>query len=139
MSSSGPKAIGTAQIIANYLGLSTEIVPGLHEHERPLTSLTSEARYRKSIDRLFAEPDNLTFGSETANEAGQRFYQAVRPLLRRYPDQGLAVVSHGTVMAMYAAIHTNIDPHAIWQQIGLPGALIFSRPQFQLTARLRPV
>ena len=139
MSSSEPKAIETAQIIAAYLGLSTEIVPGLHEHERPLTNLTSEARYRKTLARLFSEPDKLTFGSETANEAGQRFNRSVQHLLRRYPDQGLAIVSHGTVMAMFAAIHSNVDPHIIWQRIGLPGALIFSRPQTQLTARLSPV
>jgi broad specificity phosphatase PhoE len=139
MSSSEPKAIETAQIISTYLGLSTEIVPGLHEHERPLTNLSSEARYRKTIARLFSEPDKLTFGSETANEAGQRFDQSVQQLLRRYPDQGLAIVSHGTVMAMFAAIHSYIDPHTIWQRIGLPGALIFSRPQTRLTARLSPV
>ncbi len=139
MSSSEPKAIETAQIVATYLCLTTEIVPGLHEHERPLTKLTSEAHYKKTIARLFSEPDKLTFGSETANEAGERFERTIQNLLWRYPDQGLAIVSHGTVMSKFAANHSNVDPHTIWQRIGLPGALIFSRPQTHLTARLSPV
>jgi broad specificity phosphatase PhoE len=139
MSSSEPKAIETAQIIASHLGQLTQVAPGLHEHKRPQTKLTSERIFKKTIAKLFADPDNLTFGTETANEAGQRFDRAVRALLQLYPDQGLAIVSHGTVMAMYASFHMKVDPHSIWQHIGLPGALIFSRPQFQLRVRLSPV
>jgi len=87
---------------------------------------------------MFAEPEILSFGKETAYEAGQRFNRAVQSLLQRYPDQGLLIVSHGTVMAMFAAIHSNIDPHASWQRIGLPGALIFTRPPKHLIGNLRP-
>ncbi len=138
MSSSEPKALGTAQIIADYLRLPVEIVPGLHEHERPVARRVSEDHYRKTIAKMFAEPEILSFGYEAASVAGKRFNRAVQPLLQRYPDQGLAIVSHGTVMAMFTAIHLNVDPHAIWQRIGLPGALIFTRPQIQLIGNLRP-
>lgn len=138
-SSTEPKAIETAQIIANRLQLNVEIAGGLHEHERPQTAFRSKEEFRQTIAHLFNEPKQLSFGNETAQEASDRFDGAVQELLLRYPDRGLAIVSHGTVISLFAARHLKVDPYQFWQQLGLPCAIIFTRPELHLVTTISPV
>jgi broad specificity phosphatase PhoE len=139
VSSTEPKAIATAELLwaaltqTHKLTLSLPAVwPGLHEHQRAQPGLLSQADFEAAIQRLFAAPDQLVYGEETANQAARRFETAVGELLAKYPDQTLAIVAHGTVISLFTALHTGLAPLALWQRLGLPSSVVLDRQTFKL-------
>ncbi len=77
IASDEPKAQQTAQPLADRLGITVEIMPGLHEHERRTVDYLDDEAFQATMARFFAEPDTLVFGEETANQALARFTAAV--------------------------------------------------------------
>jgi broad specificity phosphatase PhoE len=76
---------------------------------------------------------HLALGNESADEALRRFRGAVRDLLGQHPDETVAVVSHGTVIALYVAEHT--EDHTsfeLWRKLGLPSLVVLSRPELHV-------
>lgn len=104
VSSEEPKASGTAEAFASALGLGWSTAPGLHEHERERMDWHGEDAWHRLIRRLVEHPDELVFGRETASHALARFSAAVELVVGSVDgDAGpLAIVSHGTVMSLYA-------------------------------------
>ncbi len=132
-----PKARYTGQIMAAALGLPCTDAPGLHEHLRETTPwFDTAAAFQAAVARLFAEPDAVIFGEESANEAGQRFQRAVTGLVGSHPGETLAIVSHGTVISLFVAQYNDIDVVAYWQQLSMPACTILSLPTYQLTRTL---
>jgi broad specificity phosphatase PhoE len=49
-------------------------------------------------------------------------------VLAAYPDAPVAVVAHGTVMALYLAQGAGIDPSPCWQRLGLRACGVLAPP-----------
>jgi broad specificity phosphatase PhoE len=123
-----PKAAQTGQIAAARLGVPFSTADGLHEHDRSAAGYLGEAEFQAAVARLFAEPGRLAFGSETADQAEARFTRAVDGVLARHPGQTVAVVAHGTVIALHAARRAGLDPAALWRRLGLPSLVVLAGP-----------
>jgi 2,3-bisphosphoglycerate-dependent phosphoglycerate mutase len=121
------KAIGTAEVIAQKLGLSVQIDDDLSEHKRHSTGFLPLEDFNAQIARLFESPWNeLVFGDETATAALERF---TRALDRQYVSTGssdVLVVTHGTIMSIYVANRLGIDPLSFWRSLTTPTAIVIS-------------
>jgi broad specificity phosphatase PhoE len=81
------------------------------------------------VERLFERPDELIFGRETAHEAHERFAGAVERTLERFPEGNLAIVTHGTVLTLFVARATGIEPASFWKRLGLPAFAVMTLPE----------
>jgi broad specificity phosphatase PhoE len=120
LSSAETKARETAAILAARLGLTPDIDADLNEHWRENVQYLGRPEFEAAIWRLFAEPDALVFGQETATQAYTRFAGAVRRALAAHVDGDVALVTHGTVMSLYAERHADVEPFAFWQALTMP-------------------
>lgn len=126
-----PKAMETAHAIAGKLGLAVEQVPGLHEQERPAAQMLSREAFDQNIRDLFARPGALVFGAETADQARRRFTMALMRLVTRTTGD-VVVVTHGTVMTLFVAEATGVDPFAFWRRQQMPFAVRLTLPELRL-------
>ncbi|MDQ3097465.1 MAG: phosphoglycerate mutase family protein [Chloroflexota bacterium] len=132
VSSVEPKAVETAEIVAQRLRVPAITVPGLHEHERESAPFLGAEAFAAAIAWLFEEPDRVVFGEESADSAADRFAAAIDGLSR---DHDEILVAHGTVIALYVSRLTGIDPYPLWQSLGLPSYVVLSRgarPQVEI-------
>jgi broad specificity phosphatase PhoE len=127
--SSEPKAVETARVLAEAWGLPVVEVPDLHEHERPGNPIVSRERFEAMIGALFARPSEIVFGSESADAARQRVTAAVTGLVERH-DGDIVIVTHGTVMALFIAAYTGRDAFELWKQQQMPCAAILTLPDY---------
>jgi len=132
VSSLEPKAMETAQLVATALGLRATTSPGLHEHDRSDVVGLSREEFQVAIAALFAHPDRVIFGRESARQAQQRFVQSVSGVLEERPNQTVVVVTHGTVISLHISQVTGCDPLALWRRLGLPSFLVMSLPGLAL-------
>ena len=110
VSSVEPKAVETAQVVAERLG-------------RPFEAAVAE---------FFERPGERVFGNETADEAHGRFAGVVRGVLAKYPDGPVVAVTHGTVMALFVARANGLDAFPLWKRLGLPSLIALSGPEMQV-------
>lgn len=124
-SSPEPKAVGTAQAIASRLSLAVAIDEDLAEHSRKSIGFMPRQEIEAGIAALFANPDRLVFGDETANACFERFQNA----LDRQAANGsgdVVIATHGTILSIYVARTRGIDPMPFWRGLGLPTAIVLS-------------
>jgi len=127
VSSVEPKAIETAQIVANRLSLPHEIAEGLHEHDRRNVPFMPLAELEARAAEFFAKPDQLVLGSETGNQAHARFAKAIDRVIEKHPRKNIAIVSHGSVISLFVA-RNNEMPFDFWKRLGLPSIVVLSLP-----------
>jgi len=127
-----PKALETATIVAGRLDVPVETVTGLEEHARDEEPLTTPDDFRMRARRLFAEPDRVVFGSESATAARLRFTRALMGVVAGRPAGDLLVVSHGTVIALFVAAATGVEPFGFWNRLGLPSFVVLSLPGLEI-------
>jgi broad specificity phosphatase PhoE len=132
VSSIEPKAVETAQIIAHRLGLPLETREELHEHERDGVGFLSSEQFEASVARFFENPRKLVFGEETAEQAYLRFAEEVSGVIEVYPDENIVVVAHGTVITLFVAYATGLEPLSFWKRLGLPSFVVLSLPKLNL-------
>ena len=120
LSSEEPKAKETAEIIANHLRRTIQMVSGLHEHDRSNVPYLSQDAFQASIRSFFQQPDQLVFGKETANEAHLRFYRAIHSILNENRNRTVVVVTHGTVLALFVSRLTGSSDLELWSMLDLP-------------------
>jgi len=120
ITSDEPKAMETGEIVARELGISWRTAPNIHEHRRGGGVLLSQAEFEDKIRGLFAHPERPVFGLETAQQALDRFSAALGSIMVAYPDQNVAIVSHGTVISLYYGALTGEDAYQFWRRLGLP-------------------
>jgi broad specificity phosphatase PhoE len=118
LSSPEPKALETAALIAPMLGLDVEVDDALRETARRTVGWLDREAFRAGIRALFARPDDVVFGEESAAAALARFAEAVEALEGRP-----AVVTHGTVMSLYVGRSHPDRGFAFWERLGLPAAV----------------
>jgi broad specificity phosphatase PhoE len=129
-----PKAIETGQVVASLLNKPFETATGLHEHERRRVGFATQRQFEARVAALFEQPDELVMGTETATQAQRRFMQAVNHAIARHPRGNVAIVAHGTVIALFTAQAAGVDPFVFWKRLGLPAFVVFSLPSMELIA-----
>ncbi|HEV2293427.1 MAG TPA: histidine phosphatase family protein [Tepidisphaeraceae bacterium] len=134
--SNEPKAIETAQIVADALAVRHEISPGLHEHDRSNVPQMPTREFISSVALFFKCPNELVLGRETAAQARQRVTGAIDWIVTQNGARDIAIVTHGTVLALYAAPLVKADPFILWRQLGLPSFLILQTPEMRVIERV---
>jgi broad specificity phosphatase PhoE len=132
VSSREPKAMETAAIVAEVLGLTHGVEDDLHEHERPEPGLLGADEFQRKVEALFARPADVAFGAESAATALRRFAVALDRIAARELEMTV-IVTHGTVISLFAAEHGAGDGFALWKRLGLPSFLVFETPGWTLT------
>lgn len=132
VSSSEPKARETAQLLAKELGVDFEEGADLYEHDRSNVPHMPGREFISMMELMFRRPGELLLGDETADEAGDRFEQAVEQVLAAHPAGNVAIVSHGTVIALLLARHGAGRGFQIWREMGLPSFAVLEVPGYRL-------
>ena len=131
-SSEEPKALETAQILASGLGISVESMPDLHEHDRSNVPHMRSGEFISHVEVFFRKPTERVLGRETATEALGRFENAIDDVLAKHPEGNIAIVSHGTVIALFIEHHSDRNGFAIWREMSLPSFAVFELPEMRL-------
>ena len=115
-----PKAVETAEVLGNALGVPIRVKTGLEEHHRgnvPFFPTTQE--FEQAVEAFFSQPSRLVLGSETASQARDRFTAAIDAVLEVDPGDAI-VITHGTVMSLYLAQVADIQPMSFWRELRTP-------------------
>ena len=72
-------------------------------------------------------------GCETTQQASERFAKTMVEVISRYVEQNVIVFTHGTVLSLYVARVTGIEPFALWKRLGLPLFVVLTFPQFEIS------
>lgn len=133
------KAVETGLLIADALALPLEEADGLHEHDRSGIGWLEPDRFLAAMDGLFAHPTRVEFGLESATAAHARFTSAIYRVERRHPGGTLVVVTHGTVMSLFAAGGDASDARAKWKRLGFPSLMVFERRSRRLVHTIEQI
>ena len=126
-----PKATQTGSIIAERLRLPFATVEGLHEHDRRAAGFLSTDVFASRMRDLFAHPNAVVFGNESASAALARFSKAVDEVVSEETGD-VVVVSHGTVMSLFVASRAQVDASDLWATLGLPSYVSLELPNHRI-------
>ena len=132
ISSDEDKAVETAELVAADLKIPSEIAPDLHEHDRSNVPHMASRDFISHVELMLRRPRELVLGRETAEQAADRFERAVRACCAKHNDQTLAIVSHGTVIALLVARHNDCNAFELWRRMALPSLVVLSSEDFAL-------
>lgn len=132
VTSAEPKAIETASLLSDNLGISFEEFEGLHEHDRSNVGYLAKKDFEAAVEAFFDRPAELVLGRETATQALARFSAAIERVLLKYSSGNVVIVTHGTVLTLFTAFHLNMKAFPYWQSLGLPSMTILTLPKFEL-------
>ena len=80
---------------------------------------------------LFANPDAVVFGKESASGALARFTRAVDQIVSEETGD-VVIVSHGTVMSLFVASRSHVDASELWAVLGLPSYVSLELPNHRI-------
>lgn len=132
-----PKAAQTAAILGAAWRLPVVEVAGLHEHERPEPRILPRDRFEELVRGVFTRPSEIVFGAESADQAFERFNAALARLVE-HDTRDVVAVSHGTVIALFVARHTDTDPFEFWKRQEMPFAVTLTLPELTLETMTFP-
>lgn len=96
------KAIDSAAISSEHLGLTVVSVRELGENDRSATGFLEPAEFERTADTFFAQPETSVRGWERACDAQRRIVAAVSGIMQRDAGTGpIAIVSHGAVGTLF--------------------------------------
>lgn len=122
----------TGALLAEQLGVPHTVAPGLHEHAREQVGWLNDDEFARAVAALFARPDELAFGEETAIAARERFAAGVRAALLAHPGRRLAIVTHGTVLTLFLAQQNGLAAEPFWRSLGMPALARATLPDFRI-------
>ena len=122
-SSPEPKALQTAQIIADRTGSQVHTDIRLREHERSAVGFLERESFEARIASIFDRPDEIAFGDESADAVHARFSAAIDDAVARSSGP-VAAVTHGTAMTIYISRLTGIAPMPFWSSLAMPVAIV---------------
>ena len=127
------KAAAVGEALRAVHGVPWQAVEALDEARRD--SWLGADEFDRAQRAFFAHPEVPPVpGWETAQAAGERFATAMDGVLAQYPGQSLAVVTHATVLTLYAARLRGTAPrYDDWRAIGFAAIMAVDR------ASLRPL
>ena len=106
---------------------------GLEEHHRDSEPfLTNLQQFHEAIDRFFANPGKLTYGTESADQGVERFDAAVESAIDDSDARNIMIVCHGTVISLFLSRQTGISPMDIWRRLNLPSFAAMNLPERDL-------
>lgn len=126
------KARETGELVAQALGKPIETATGLQEHDRHDVPMMRSSEFLSALAMFFKQPNRRVLGGETADEAADRIDAAIKGVLARHPEGNVGVVTHGTVLALFASENGAGDPFMLYRQLGLPSVVVFSVPDYEL-------
>ena len=132
VSSEEPKARETGRLLADALGRPAETAAGLHEHDRSNVPIMRSGEFLSALALFFKDQNRLVLGRETAYQAADRFERAIGDVLSKHAAGNIAIVTHGTVLALFASENGAGDPFLLYRQLGLPSFVVFAVPDFHL-------
>lgn len=131
VTSNEPKAAETGRIVGAELNVTVRTAPGLHEHDRANVPMMDSREFISTVALFFKDRGNLVLGLETADAALARFERALTDVVAAEPEGNIAVVTHGTVLALFAAAHGAGDAFQLWRRLGLPSMIAFELPGYR--------
>jgi broad specificity phosphatase PhoE len=134
VASTEPKATETAALLATHLQVPYTTGEGLHEHGRETVPYLGQEAWQQTMTSFFARPDELVFGNESATQALQRFSAAVQQVVHQYDEGNIMIVTHGTVMTLFVAQHTHIQPFTFWRSLDTPAFVVLSLPAYSFVS-----
>jgi broad specificity phosphatase PhoE len=132
ITSEEPKAAETGELVGAALEKPVEAAEGLHEHDRSNVPMLPTREFISTMALFFKDRDRLVIGRESAQRAAERFSKAIASVLESHPSGNLAVVTHGTVLALFAADHGAGDGFQLFRRLGLPSYISFTCPDFKV-------
>ena len=87
MTSARAERVETGQELAKSLGVPTRVQEGLEEHDRSGVPHMRSGEFISMMELMFRRPDELVLGNETADEAMERFEEAIDEVLARAPRE----------------------------------------------------
>lgn len=132
LSSEEPKAAQTAQILCDVLDKPLKLEPGLAEHDRENVPMMASREFISLMALFFKQNTRLVLGRETAAQATRRITSTVDNQLLAHPEGNVAMVTHGTVLALLLADRARVDPFQTWRRMALPSYAVFSVPEWDL-------
>jgi broad specificity phosphatase PhoE len=84
------------------------------------------------MELFFRRPDELVLGRESADQSTSRIERAIDDAIDKHREGNLAIVTHGTVLALFVAEHSSKGPFDLWRNMGLPSFAVMSLPEFRL-------
>ena len=125
-----PKAIETAQILADALNVPVKVTDGLEEHHRSSVSyFPTQDEFEQAIQQFFHNPQLHVLGEETAQQALRRFTSAVNRIIATDTAETAIVVTHGTVMTLYMASVAGVEPICFWRNLETPSFEVLTPPE----------
>ena len=122
-----PKAIETAQILADALKVPVNVTDGLEEHHRDnVPYFPAPDEFEQAIEQFFLNPEEPVLGDETAQQALQRFTAAIDRIIATDTAETSIVVTHGTVMTLYMASVAGICPMSFWRSLDTPSFVVLT-------------
>lgn len=138
-SSREPKAIETAEIVADEFGVPVKIADRLEEHHRDsVPFLPSKDEFEGAVERFFHCPDQLVLGTESAEQARVRFVAAIKKAIEAGQADSI-VVTHGTVMTLYMASVAGVQMMDFWRRLGLPSYVVLTLPDMRIKSIVEDV
>jgi broad specificity phosphatase PhoE len=133
VASEEPKARETAEILGAQLAVPVETASGLHEHDRSNVPHMRSGEFISHMEVFFRKPTERVLGRESAVAALDRFESAVNDVIANHPGDGnIAIVSHGTVIALLAAEHSDRYGFELWREMGLPSFVVMELPGMEV-------
>ena len=127
-----PKAAETGAIVAATLGLPVSIATGLHEHDSGDVPFMGTEAWNATVAEVFARPDEVVLGRDSANDAAERFGAAVARVQDAFPDDRTVIVAHGRVISLVVARANGIDGFDLWRRLGLPSFVVVEPPAWRV-------
>ncbi|MBK26354.1 MAG: hypothetical protein CME70_20310 [Halobacteriovorax sp.] len=132
-SSEESKAIDTAKVLAETLGLNHKTNPDLGEIDRAPSKILDEEGHISRNEAIFKKPAEAVLGSESANDALKRFESGIKEIIKDPQEDERLIVTHGTVISLFLAKHNKeIDAFDVWQKLSCPSYVVVSLPEFKV-------
>ena len=135
VSSEEPKASETGELVARALGVPFHTAPGLHEHDRSNVPHLRSGEFISMMEVLCRRPNQLVLGKATAAGALTRFRNALDDVLEQFGGGGettVAVVSHGTVIALLLEQAGGRRGFDVWRAMKLPNYAVLRLPEWTI-------
>ncbi|MBM7584156.1 broad specificity phosphatase PhoE [Bacillus pakistanensis] len=131
-SSDEPKAIETAEIIANELGKKAAITENTYEHKRRSNrKILPRNDFEELMRKFFEKPTEFIFGEETADMARKRFTAAVEEIIdSNETENDIILVTHGTVISLFINQFQSIDVFNLWNELECPSFVELTLPTY---------
>lgn len=128
------KAQETGELVAKELSVPFHTAPNLYEHDRSNVPHLRSGEFISLMELLFRKPSQLVLGKETAAGALKRFRNALDDVVDQHggEDKTIAVVSHGTVIALLLEQVSDRRGFDIWRAMKLPSYAVLRLPDLSI-------